>query len=140
MWSLSGAMVVNTRKLVNSDTYLWAQPTQRTARKEEKAHRIKNELANVCITTLWHVYIRLYLLGYPNSPILFRSQTAHSWRFNVNGNNETYLFLHVTCLILTKFGISSETCKPPNIEIWQKSVHNDICGRTEEWTARHHFG
>jgi hypothetical protein len=105
-------MVVNTRKLFNSHTYLQAQATQRTVWKDEKAHWIKNEIGYVCIT-LWHVHVYIYLLSYPNSPILFHSQRAFLWQFNVAGNSELYVCFHVTCLILSKFGISPETYLSP---------------------------
>jgi len=39
----------------------------------------------------------MYLLGYPNSLIPFHSMRALLWRFNVVGNFETYVALHVKC-------------------------------------------
>jgi hypothetical protein len=42
--------------------------------------------------------------GYPNRLIQFHSNRAILWQFNVAGNNETYLGLHVICAIcLTDF-------------------------------------
>jgi hypothetical protein len=55
-----------------------------------------------------HIYLNtvarsrnvLYLLGYSNSLILCHSKRALLWRFNVAGDNQTYVGLHVKCPVL----------------------------------------
>lgn len=46
----------------------------------------------------------LHILGYPNSMIPLHSKGEFLWQFNVTGNNNPYLGLHINCLlILPKF-------------------------------------
>ena len=55
--------------------------------------------------------------GRTNSLIPFYSKRALLWRFNVAGNRNTNLRLHVECLILTKFGVSRKIfIKGPHVK------------------------
>ena len=59
----------------------------------------------IYITTLWTFIQSLYVLGHPNSLIVFHSNVALYWQFNVAKNTKTYLGPLVKRPILTEFGI-----------------------------------